>query len=409
MGVFRLSVFAAWVAPLWACGHDWTRAPKPTLDAGPDAPVVVTPFADPTRWAEFDLQSVIGLGWVAQAAAHDGLRVYIAYNTADDQSPWVARYEIGLPMNERSSWTRFNLATGLGQGNFIFGPTAFDGKYVYFTSAVSTSPGQPAPDARVFRYRIDGTLETPASWSVVDLSAHGRDIGAMVIGETEIYLAMRLGNQFAVHDLGTEFTDPGTWRSYTPQTAPAHGAGTFNGRFVYFGGRVPPVGEPTATIGYRYDKAFPFSSGAGWTSIDFGTIPGVAGARGMISDLLYVYYVPTFTTAVRLDTRRGFEVSAFSTIDLAPLVPPGARFEASTVDRDHVYFGGDGGPLIRFDLTKPFTEPSSWETSGDVKTVDVCALLRSPRYLFAVPRTDRILRRYDIGIASAVPLPPSFY
>ncbi len=251
----------------------------------------------------------------------------------------------------------------------------------------------------------------------------------------------------AAADVTYTYSDPtvaARWEAHSLPGAPPFAGGAFDGRHIYM---VPSTDGTTrfSTV-YRYDTQGAFTGG-GWATFDLTTAAGGASARGYYGsafDGRYLYLVPSGHGLVaRLDTRAagGFTTASnWSFLDISSA--HGTNFSSAVFDGKYVYllpgaasgfrvaridttgaftagsvesfqtvdvnsnaYAFDGGtfdgtylyltiykssapcPLLRYEVAKPFRQPSSW-SSFDTSVLGACGMRGSAfdgRYSYFVP------------------------
>jgi len=242
--------------------------------------------------------------------------------------------------------------------------SAFDGRFVYFVP----NSNSPTRNGVVLRYDTTKTFADYASWEIFDPEHHGvgnnlRGYYGAVFDGTHIYFipyARSTGYHGAVmrYDVRKSFGVADSWESFEPS---AHGlgtaatgyiGGTTDGRYIYFAPYYNGVFHGEIM---RYDTRAPFGDVASWEIFD-APASGVgnqgAGFFGAGFDGSFVYFIPLWSAT------------------------------------------GLNGEFFRYDVSKPFSQASSWSTFdvgigiGSVNGGYTGAYFDG-RYLYAVP--------YDAG------------
>jgi hypothetical protein len=239
--------------------------------------------------------------------------------------PVVPRYDTrqaGELFHEYSSWSYLNLTQVIGPTSSAFGGAAFDGRYLYLTSAQGTS--------QVVRYDTanDGGFGEGEAWSFAFLngaSSQPNGYRGAVYAAGQVYLAPAYddggaGNNASAAAFSTDPTS-GLFAANaaagvydTARALPGSGGdlGTvFDGRYVYF---VPSAafvdgGQTPDGLLTRYDTTRSFTDDQAWSGFDLGTLAALGagptiGFRGAVFDGEYIYFVPSFgRTFVRFRAR----------------------------------------------------------------------------------------------------------
>ncbi len=196
--------------------------------------------------------------------------------------------------------------------------------------------------------------------------------------------AVRRHGRVLRYDTHAPFRDPASWEAYDAETTGGltirgyYGA-TFDGAYVYFTPRTDGTNCHTRVL--RYDTRQPFGAAASWAAFDVGLSNSY---QGCAFDGRYVYFAPGKNMdntraggwpapALRYDTTRPFDrresYEVFELTRLPGLEPgEGAAARSARVDQDGIAFDGRylyyapiiGKQAVRFDTTRPFTDPASW-------------------------------------------------
>ena len=369
---------------------------------------VYTSFTDLSQWEAFDPgEAGLGLdlkGFVG--SVFDGRYMYMvpASNTIDGSFGKVARYDTQAVFTDVLSWQAFDPeAAGLASGLRGYNGGVFDGRHVYFVPNMVNG----TMHGKVMRYDTSLPFEEVESWESYDLetSALGRHLvgfkGA-VFDRTHIYLVAQYddgvgdddterGNhgEFVRFNTRKPFADAASWEVFDPGfagldvaeggDADGYEGAVFDGRYVYY----VPAHNGTEHHGLvlRYEPGKRFDDLKSWTAFDPGA-HGIGddpdGFRGAVFDGRYVYFVPFQKSGtemngevVRFDTTGEFDSpeawSAFdpgaSGVGLEPRGFTGGMFDGRFVyfiptKKDPDLFTGE---FMRYDSTRPFEDPSSWE------------------------------------------------
>lgn len=297
-------------------------------------------------------------------------------------------------------WNKVDLKN-LNTGTTTFVGAVFDGRYVYFAPSnnVDTEP--------TFAARYDtlgGGLTVPQAWQFYDtslLSGEARGFeGAFFDGRyvTFVPFAGTSGHVgvFARFDTksGRAFTDNAAWSTFDTRTLNENAKGyvgaVFDGtKYAYV---VPGFGSfanglRPQSIAARLDTTnSDWKTSAAWTLFDTQTIAptldggGPRGFCGGVNTGKHVYFVPYGYSggrrgrAVRYDLSKNYvQPESWEMFDLADLNPAAIGFQGGGFDGRYVYYAGfddgTGSTMARYDTTKAFTSGSSWSIF-DVGTVD---------------------------------------
>jgi hypothetical protein len=247
------------------------------------------PFESPSSWAKPSIDAPYQNN--GASAVSDGVDAYIAANGASGVSNerWIFRYgPNGMDSVEVDQL-----------GSITFSGSAFDGRYVWFTTSSPTL------------LRIDTTVTTPLfNTSVIETAS------AAIAGS-----------------------------DVTALTATA-----FDGRFLYLLG----LGDRQPYL-LRYDTTAPVTAGTSWQRIDLTQVIGAFFDNYRMAfdgRNLYVLFQTSQTgpILVRYDTTKAFVPSSWTKIASAPFVLDSGVstvFNAAAFDGKNLYFTG-GGKIWRF-------------------------------------------------------------
>ena len=216
-------------------------------------------FSDLASWAAFDTQTVAPTAGGFYGGLFDGRYVYLVPD-ANGVSGKAVRYDTQAPFATATSWQTFDTTTvnPLAKG---FHGGAFDGRYIYFVPNHAVVSGSGV----VARFDTTGSFTQASAWSTFDLttknaSAKGFESGAF--DGRYVYFVSSLTTTMARYDTLAPFGSAASWGTVDTNSLPG-GAGqatsfvgsVFDGHFLYL---VPQ----TATGGYsgrvfRFDAKSP--------------------------------------------------------------------------------------------------------------------------------------------------------
>ena len=278
------------------------------------------PFKDSKSWEAYDAGNTDGLETKGYyGAVFTGSSVYfvprfdgygfhtrvLRFNTEKafkDPAAWDA-YDVGLPISYQSG--------------------AFDGTYIYMVPGA----GQTGGSGLVLRHDTRGAFKDRANWATFDLSALAStdtiSYDGAVFDGRYIYF-VPLGQGFPTrYDTRGSFEDPDSWDLFSDLTEaerPQRVGAIFDGRYIYY----VPYGQSGVVL--RFDTRGRFTDRTNWTSFDAGAINDLPtrGYDGAFFDGRFVYFVPYWDGIERI---------------------PG-----------HYH-----GIVLRYDATRAFTDPASWD------------------------------------------------
>ena len=126
-----------------------------------------------------------------------------------------------------------------------------------------------------------------------------------------------------------------------------------------------------------------FSNNARWSSFNLVTVNStLKGFSGGVSDGRYVYFTPYYNgvdysgNTVRYDTTKSFtDPASWEYFNVTRINPALKSFYGAAASGSYIYYipsynwAGYHGKSVRYDTTKPFTDVASWEYF-DIQTVD---------------------------------------
>ncbi|MDD5677584.1 MAG: hypothetical protein PHW60_06270 [Kiritimatiellae bacterium] len=224
------------------------------------------------------------------------------------------------------------------------------------------------------------------------------------------------------YDTHAPFMDEKSWQGYDAEktsgltTRGFYGA-AFDGAYIYFTPRTDGTNYHTRVL--RYDTRRPFKEGGSWSAFDVGLNNSY---QGCAFDGRFVYFAPGKNEdnskaqgwpapALRYDITKPFDqrssYEVFELTTLPGLEPPGdaAAAREDKVDLDGIAFDGRylyyapiiGKRVVRFDTTKPFTEKSSWKYFRP-EGLNMCVgPVFDGRFVYFGPYKQHDVVRYDIS------------
>jgi len=288
------------------------------------------------------------------------------------------------------------------------GGTVTAGKYIYYADT--------GPEGSGYFIRYDVTSELPwnlgSSWEEVSLASINvcsktiwEYSGAFFDGRYIYYSPRGYDSHYAIYlhkqelvryDTTKSFTDPDSWETILVETIVPHSDCLQNGwgaidPGVFMGVTVNSSYAYYAPYGcarfVRYNKSQPFTSVGSWETVDHRTIGLDAGwgslitwgpiSMGICHDNRYVYYGAYGCTSIivaipffRYDTQGSFtDPDSWEKMDKANVLPQTVDWRQRRVlgcifDGRYIHYSTDGysNVITRFDTTKSFTDPDSWET-----------------------------------------------
>ena len=252
----------------------------------------------------------------------DGQYVYLCPFYGSVWNGYFVRYDVSLPFDVVGSYETFNLASINAAYTGWKGAT-FDGRYVYMVQTYDGTAG------RLLRYDTQASFTSSGSYSIIDLKL-----------------------------INTNYT--------------AFQSMAFDGRYIYTLGYLTAGTRKGVKV--RYDTTLAFSSG----NIEIFDTTTVDSSYKGHSDLInggkYIYYVPynndsaPFGLVCRHKIGGTFDASSFEYYDLSTINADWVGFYGGCYDGRYIYYstytdslGGYSGLIIRYDTTKPFNEPGSYE------------------------------------------------
>lgn len=407
-------------------------------------------FSNPASWSSFQL------GRGASAFGFDGRYLYAAADYLNDESGTIVRFDIASDFADPGSWTVFDPgANGVGLNKITYGgEAAFDGTYLYFTTASYTNPPSYSNYVgEVLRYDTRQSFSDLSSWAAYDFSLHCQAgdncdspkgyTGAVFDGRY-VYFApdvKRIDGTVVRHgevlrlDTNADFQSEDAWATYDYGSDPngcaqqlgcvdpdGYSTPIYDGRYVYF---PPNYNEQNPITGngevLRYDTLGAFGEAESWTTFN----PGVNGVGndprsyfGAVFDGRYLYFVPNKGDdlvgngeVLRFDTR-----SEFSNAGSWSVFNPSASgmgnsargYHHGTYDGRFVYFSpsenenGFHSDILRYDTDGTFDDISSWSLfnpNGEVSGLGMGGIVNDSRFIYFLPGrlatgTEKV-HRYD--------------
>lgn len=361
-------------------------------------------------------------GDVGEEDAADGLDAGFDADAMEEPDVVITYHEDWN--NDPTLWNRFDLKT-INTGTTTFTGAVFDGRYIYF--APSNNTLDPAFAARYDTKGQGFTITT--SWAFMDTALLHPDArgfeGAFWDGRYVYFVpyadASRHVGRFVRFDPQAErdFNDPTAWDTFDTESLDENargfvGAAHDGKRYTYvatgIGRFAPHPGRPEA-ISARLDRTQDFRSASAWQFFDTQQIApdldggGPRGFFGAVYAKGHVYFVPhgylgsVRGRAVRYDESKPFDApSSWEMFDTQTIDPDAIGFMGGAFDGRHVYFSpqltltAQNGTVTRFDTEQPFSDAGSWKTF-DLETLDAGEATRrgyigagfDGRYVYFVP------------------------
>jgi len=326
-------------------------------------------FNSAEKWERMAMASTGGAwDYDYTSCTFDGRYVYFTpFN-----SYYFNRYDSTQSFTASSSWQQINLQTAQGGAhsqNAYIGCT-FDGRYIYFTAANSTT-----------FIRYDNTLPftAGASWQQIAVTS-ATGVTALAAGYAYfgctfdgryIYFSAAWSDTFIRYDSTQAFNASNSWQQMSMWSAQgatqldyAYLGCTFDGRYIYF------TASYSDTF-IRYDTTQTFNASASWQQVSIWSAQGGVALDqayiGCTFDGRYVYFAPNNSdTFIRYDSTQSFTTSgSWQQISMwsaqGATVLDGA-YIGCTFDGRYIYFtASNSNTFIRYDTTASFTTAASWQ------------------------------------------------
>ena len=265
-----------------------------------------------SAWSAVNVEKVLGVGWTSfNGGTFDGRYVYLA----PEMGGVAYRFDTRMPMSAANAWETFDTKIAEAPPSLSFCGTAFDGRYVYWSSCASV----------VFRYDTHAAFGDASAWSSFDRSALGQAFTSIVSdGRYLFFMPFGIGHTIARYDIQQPFDDPGSWTTFDVASVIAgandFAEGAFDGRFIYALGN--DAHEHAILV--RYDTEEPFAATSSWTLFDPSVVESTGHLkRGIVFDgrFLYIGNGPN-ADMLRYDTHATFsDASSWTVTSLRSMVP----------------------------------------------------------------------------------------
>jgi hypothetical protein len=273
----------------------------------------------------------------------------------------VTRYDSTLPFDSASAWHVFDTAKVNPKAKGFKG-AVFDGRYLYL---VPHHNG--ARHGIVTRLDTRADFGTAASWQTFDASsvdprAKGF-VGGVFDGKSVYFVPWDDDaghNGVVLRFDGTNFASASSWSVFDVATvnagAKAFHGGVFDGRYVY----LVPYADGGGSVVVRHDVRGEFSSGSSWQAFDTTSVsPAAKGFKGGAFDGRYVYLSPGGASSLlaRFDTTRAFSSpTSWQTFPLTAVNPNASGFAGTAFDGRYLYlvpYSREADIVGRFDARTP--------------------------------------------------------
>jgi len=372
-----------------------------------------------SSFSAYAATNVNGLNTVGYAGAvFDGHFVYfVPYQNSVSAHGRVLRLDTQSNFSSESSWMAYDPTSAVGAGAAGFTGGVFDGRYVYFSPQLTTTPSG--------ELRLDtlGNFTNASSWALRDssltdgLSCEGFQ-GAVFDGRYVYYVPHYSTNAspggwngvVLRYDTHGNFSAASSWHAYDAgNTAglPCKGysSGVFDGRYVYFAPVVNGVRPNGNGCVLRYDTHGDFTNSSSWEAHDAANTGGLVATifKGAAFDGRFVFFSPypnnSNCVVLRYDTQTTFTNStgwsAFNATNINGLATEG--YDGIVFDGRYVYFvpyhntaSIFHGQLLRYDTQSVFSSAASWQafeagnTSG-LQTRGFVGAVSDGRYIYFAP------------------------
>lgn len=370
-------------------------------------------------FSAYAAMNVNGLSTVGYAGAvFDGRYVYfVPYQNSTSAHGHVLRVDTQGNFTSTASWTAYDAASAVGAGAAGFTGGVFDGRYVYFSPQLTTSP------SGELRYDTQGNFTNASSWMLYDASATDglscKGFQGAAFDGRYVYYVPHFNTNAAPggwngvvlrYDTQSNFTTATSWHAYdagNTRGLPTKGysSGVFDGRYVYFVPTVNGVQPNGNGCVLRYDTHGGFGSAASWDAFDAGNTGGFVSTifKGAIFDGRFIYFSPYPSSGncvvLRYDVQSPFtnvaSWSAFNATNTSGLVTEG--YDGIVFDGRYVYFvpyhtsaSVFHGHVLRYDTQGAFTSGASWQAvdagnSSGLQTQGFVGAVSDGRYIYFAP------------------------
>jgi len=308
-------------------------------------------FSNPTSWESFNMSTLNATcNGLSDGVAHGNYVYYSGCNNALGYIGTVARFDTTKPFTDPTSWEYFNSTRVNGTLKCFCGSLAAGG-YVYLVPYYNGV----AYSGSTVRYSTAGSFTDPSSWEYfnitrVNASLAGFTGRGVAHGNSVFYIPGFTGTYHGLivrYDTTKSFTDPASWEYFNLTTLnpgmKGYVGGVPYGNYLYL---IPNNNGVAHGLAVRYDTTKSFSDPASWESFNITTVnAGLKGFQNGARNGNYVYYVPnhdgtSYTgLSVRYDTTRAFtDPTSWETFDIASLDSALKGFMGGAVLGNAVYF-----------------------------------------------------------------------
>jgi len=362
--------------------------------------------------AAFDLTASAGpIGYVG--AVFDGRYVYLvpgnAVFGASPNSSTLTRYDTTLPLSNINSYTCFDL-TRIDPSCKGYLGGVYDGRYVYLT------PQNTATITRYDTFQNFNAASSYTSYDLLNIGVSGTLNGATFDGQYIYFTALtavltRYDTTLPINSPDsylTKLLPPftiGNFNKYSFQGC------IYDGRYIYLAPTRNVILNSTIV---RYDTTLPFiGNTSSYTGFDLKTLSSNVGGVGAGTfDGRYVYFMSNFglnfsldsSTIVRYDTQQNFNLpSSYTIFNTLQVYPTPIIFNGAVFDGRYIYFlpmfTSAASVVIRYDTTLGFNIVSSY-TALNTASINSLSLgffggVFDGRYVYLAPYTTSTLTRLD--------------
>lgn len=353
-------------------------------------------FTDVKNWSSYKPNSTEGYDGSIYVPPY---LIFVPRKGAGGPHGVVWFYNTQALIDAQSSWTVIDPSSkGLGTAARGFAKGATDGRYAYF----APNKNNTGPSGSVMRWDSQKSpslvdsyeLFNPSAASLTAQVAQANGPFAAAVGfngavfdGSYVYFVPDVNYQGAHndvlrYDVSRPFKDIGSWQVFNPKPAntpkKGYAGGIYDGRYVYF---IPKGDDDNRAFMHgevmRYDTRAPFDSASSWTMFDpssNGMTQAARGYNGGVSDGKYLYLAPFLNAngphgdVLRYDLSKPFDqISSWTTIDVAAKVEPKAKgYIGAAFDGQFVYFSpystdeNLNSNVLRYNTKEPFEDASSW-------------------------------------------------
>jgi PGF-pre-PGF domain-containing protein len=337
-------------------------------------------FNNTARWSSFNLATVNStLKGFNGGLAAGGYVYFVPWYNGAAYSGSTARYDTTKPFTDAASWEYFNMTrvNGTLKG---FTTAAVSGSHVYYAPWDAG-----ASHGNSVRYDTTGPFTEPGSWEYFNITRVNSTLkgfgGVVASGNYVYYIPYSNGHSngdMVRYDTSRSYTDPASWEYFNvsrvnPAAAGFWGA-TVSGTYLYLCPSYNDAGASGDSV--RYDTTETFTDPASWEYFDISAVNAdLKGFAGDVSAGQYVYYIPWSTDAdysgvtARYDITKPYtDPASWEAFDIATVNTTLVGFWGGDASGNYVYYSPNGnsiaysGNAARYDITGPFTSAASWES-----------------------------------------------